>query len=55
MEGVKNAWKDKRVSAFIRVLRVDTDYWEFRIWTAVFKHNIYFCSREEEHVLENCQ
>ena len=37
MEGMKIHGKT-RVSAFIRVSRVDTDYWEFRLWTVVFKH-----------------
>lgn len=36
--GDENAWKDIRVSAFTRVSRVDTEYWEFRLWTVVFKH-----------------
>ena len=36
--GDENARKDIRVSAFTRVSRVDTEYWEFRLWTVVFKH-----------------
>lgn len=34
--GGENAWKDRIVSAFIRVSRVDTDCWELRFRSVVF-------------------